>query len=171
MDGGVDPTLELGVGARESSGAEEPGRILTGARVTSSPGEADEAALSAVLSIDLPTTEARAGKGNPSPAATRAPSDRRRDSLRMAWADLLQRVFEVDALCCPSCGARMRVISAITDPDVARRILDCLDMPSRAPPLAASKPRAEERLEEPSSELDWGDDPGFDLDQSGPEFE
>jgi hypothetical protein len=89
----------------------------------------------------------------------------------MAWADLLQRVFEVDALCCPGCGARMRVLSAITDPDVARRILDGLKMPSRAPPLAASETRAEERLEEPSSELDWGDDPGFDFDQSGPEPE
>ncbi len=74
----------------------------------------------------------------------------------MAWADLLQRVFEVDALRCPDCGPRMRVLSAITGPDVARRILDCLRMPSRAPPLAASEPRAEERLEEPSSELDWG---------------
>jgi hypothetical protein len=36
-------------------------------------------------------------------------------------------------------------------------------MPSRAPPLAEPRPRAEERFEEPSSELDWGDDPGFDL--------
>jgi hypothetical protein len=93
----------------------------------------------------------------------------RRAARRTAWADLLQRVFEVDALRCPGCGARMRVLSAITDPDVARRILNCLRMPSRAPPLAASKPQAEEHLEEPSSELDWGDDPGFDFDQSGPE--
>jgi hypothetical protein len=87
----------------------------------------------------------------------------------MAWADLLQRVFEVDALRCPGCGARMRVLSAITDPDVARRILDCLRMLSRAPPLAASEARAEERFKEPPSELDRGDDPGFDFDQSGPE--
>jgi hypothetical protein len=89
----------------------------------------------------------------------------------MAWADLLQRVFEVDALRCPGCGARIRVLSPITDPDVARRILDCHRKPSRASPLAASAPRAEERLEEPSSELDWGDDAGFDFDQSRPELE
>jgi hypothetical protein len=89
----------------------------------------------------------------------------------MAWADLLQRVFQVDALCCPRCGARMRVLSAITDPDVARRILGCLKMPSRAPPLATSKSRTEERFDETYSEHHWGDDPGFDFDQSGPELE
>jgi hypothetical protein len=85
----------------------------------------------------------------------------------MAWADLLQRVFEVDALCCPRCGARMRVLSAITDPDVARRILDCLRMPSRAPPLVPPEHRAGADLEEGSADLDWGGDPGFDFDQSG----
>lgn len=56
----------------------------------------------------------------------------------------------------------------MTDPDVARRILDRLRMPSRAPPPAHSGPRAEERFEELPSELDWGDDPGLDFNQSDP---
>jgi len=55
---------------------------------------------------------------------------------RTPWAELLQRVFELDALRCPACGQRMRVLAAITDPQVARRILECLDLPARAPPLA-----------------------------------
>lgn len=59
---------------------------------------------------------------------------------RTRWADLLQRVFEVDALCCPRCGGRMRVLAAITETDVARRILACLNLPTRAPPLARSRP-------------------------------
>ncbi len=50
-------------------------------------------------------------------------------------AALLQRVFEVDALRCPGCGARMRLLAAIEDPAVARKILECLDLPARAPPL------------------------------------
>ncbi|MBW2543649.1 MAG: transposase [Deltaproteobacteria bacterium] len=54
---------------------------------------------------------------------------------QLAWAALLQRVFEVDALRCPGCGARMRLLAAIEDPDVARKILECLDLPARAPPL------------------------------------
>ena len=44
----------------------------------------------------------------------------------MAWTYHLKRVFEVDALRCPACGGRMRVLAAITDPDAARKILECL---------------------------------------------
>jgi ribosomal protein S27AE len=53
---------------------------------------------------------------------------------RTRWAALLLRVFEVDALRCPRCGSRMRLIAAIEDPAVAERILECLKLPSRAPP-------------------------------------
>jgi len=54
---------------------------------------------------------------------------------RMRWAALLQRVFEVDALRCPRCGSTMRLIAAIENQDVARRILECLELSARAPPL------------------------------------
>jgi hypothetical protein len=43
--------------------------------------------------------------------------------------------FEIDALRCPRCGATMRLIAAIEDPDIARRILECMRLPARAPPL------------------------------------
>jgi hypothetical protein len=89
---------------------------------------------------------------------------------RMAWADLLQRVFEVDALRCPACGGRMRILSAITEPDVARGILEWFDMPSRAPPLCEPKglPGGVPR-EESTPDLPWDGDPGFDFDQSHPQ--
>jgi hypothetical protein len=51
------------------------------------------------------------------------------------WAALLQRVFEIDALRCPRCGSRLCLIAAIEDPTVARKILECLKLPARAPPL------------------------------------
>jgi hypothetical protein len=60
-------------------------------------------------------------------------------SRRYLWADLLQRVFEVDALCCPRCGGHMRVLAAITEAEVAQRILACLALPTRAPPLASRR--------------------------------
>jgi hypothetical protein len=44
-----------------------------------------------------------------------------------------RHVFELDALCCPRCGGRMRVLAAITEADVAQRILACLNLPTRAP--------------------------------------
>ncbi|MFO0690425.1 MAG: transposase [Myxococcota bacterium] len=81
------------------------------------------------------------GGGDFDAIAARASSDLRDEGLvslarRMAWADLLKRVFEVDALRCPGCGGRMRLIAAITGPSAAHRILEHLELPSRAPPLA-----------------------------------
>jgi hypothetical protein len=56
-------------------------------------------------------------------------------SRRLPWADLLHRVFGVEALRC-ECGHSMRLIAAITEPTVAKRILECMGLPPRAPPLA-----------------------------------
>ncbi len=53
-----------------------------------------------------------------------------------SWAELMRRVFEVDVLECPRCRGRMRVLAAIVTPGAIRAILDCLDLPSRAPPVA-----------------------------------
>jgi len=85
---------------------------------------------------------------------------------RVAWAELLQRVFEVDALACPRCGRRMRGLSAITDPTVAARILRCLALPSRAPPLATSLEGG--GLSESAGEEFPDTIPEFDFDQSQP---
>jgi hypothetical protein len=57
---------------------------------------------------------------------------------------MLQRVFEVDALRCPRCRSTMRLIAAIEDPAVAERILECLKLPARAPPLGRATAESEE---------------------------
>jgi len=75
---------------------------------------------------------------------------------RMRWAALLQRVFEVDALRCPRCGSTMRLIAAIEDPDLARRILVCLNLPPRAPPL---RPAPAEAASLDATEDAWFFDP------------
>jgi hypothetical protein len=85
---------------------------------------------------------------------------------RTAWADLLQRVFEVDALRCPDCGNQMRVLSAITDPAVTARILKCVGMPSRAPPLGVVAHSSREPFEDSTLNVLQDNDPGFDFDQS-----
>ncbi|MDP7135598.1 MAG: hypothetical protein QF437_34240, partial [Planctomycetota bacterium] len=74
---------------------------------------------------------------------------------RMRWAALLERVFEIDALRCPRCGSTMRLIAAIEDPDIARRILDCLNLPARAPPLGEVPGHPSEP---PELEDDWSFD-------------
>jgi hypothetical protein len=52
---------------------------------------------------------------------------------RLDWAALLRRVFAVDVLQCPLCNGRMKIVSFITDPLVARRILDHIGLPSALP--------------------------------------
>lgn len=68
------------------------------------------------------------------------PTDRRgaRHSRgpRLPWADLLRRVFAVEALTCPRCGEPMRVLAAIQSLDAIRAILECLGLPARPPPIA-----------------------------------
>ena len=59
---------------------------------------------------------------------------------RLAWSELLRRVFAVDVLECPRCGGRMRLLAAIHPPDATHSILECLNLPSRAPPAASPLP-------------------------------
>ena len=64
----------------------------------------------------------------------------------------------------------MRILSAITEPEVARRTLECRDIPSRAPPLGKPKRGPAELLREKSAlDLPWAVDPGFDFDQLRPD--
>jgi hypothetical protein len=56
-----------------------------------------------------------------------------------SWSSLMKRVFEIDVLSCPACGGPMTVIAVIEQTEVARKILECLGLPSRAPPLAPAR--------------------------------
>src|SRR5579884_3665554 len=56
-----------------------------------------------------------------------------------SWASLLKRVFEIDVLVCELCGSSVRIIAAIQPPDTTRKILDCLGLPSRPPPIAPAR--------------------------------
>jgi hypothetical protein len=87
----------------------------------------------------------------------RGPAPNRGARPRLGWAELLQRVFDIDALRCPRCGSTLRVVAAIEDPDVARRILECLELPARAPPLAPAA--VESPQPDPPEANDWLFDP------------
>ena len=52
---------------------------------------------------------------------------------------MLRRVFLVDILKCGKCGGRLRILAAIHSPEAIRRILECLGLPSRAPPVAPAE--------------------------------
>jgi len=61
------------------------------------------------------------------------PSVSTRES-RSAWARLLAKVYEVDALRCRRCGSPMKVLAVITNPPEVRRILLHLIKTGVAPP-------------------------------------
>ena len=69
----------------------------------------------------------------------------------------------------------MRLLAAITDLSVAQRILECLALSSRAPPLAPANeidlgPDLGDRAFE-RTHVETRSDPGFDFDQSGSEVQ
>ena len=67
----------------------------------------------------------------------------------------MARVFLVDVLECSSCGGRLRILAATHSPAAIRAILECLGLPSRAPPIAAAAPDPEAEIE---SDLDFDRD-------------
>ena len=58
---------------------------------------------------------------------------------RLAWADLLRRVFAIDVLRCRGCGGRMRILAAIHPPEATQAILASLGLPVRAPPTRPAR--------------------------------
>jgi len=63
---------------------------------------------------------------------------------RSTWARLIRKIFEVDPLLC-SCGARMRIVSFITEPRVVDRILRHLES-GRCKAKDPFEPRAPPRI-------------------------
>ena len=53
---------------------------------------------------------------------------------RLAWSELLRRVFAEDVLRCSRCGGEMRLVAVIENPAVIAKILKHLGLWNRGPP-------------------------------------
>ena len=62
------------------------------------------------------------------------------------WAELMRRVFAIDVLECPRCQRPMKILAQIHPPDTTRKILQCLGLPARPPPIAMARPDPQESL-------------------------
>ncbi len=60
-------------------------------------------------------------------------------SVRMSWARLLKRVFDIDIEHCPQCGGKLKIIAAIDQPAVIERILTHLGLSAQPPPRAPAR--------------------------------
>ena len=60
----------------------------------------------------------------------------------------------------------MRLLAAIEDPDVARQVLECLDLPARAPPL---EPAPSSAALGPEAGFDDQEQQSWEFDQTPPD--
>ena len=59
--------------------------------------------------------------------------------VRLSWAKLLKRVFEIDMEHCPNCGGELKIIAAILEQPVIEKMLTHLGLQARAPPRAPAR--------------------------------
>jgi Putative transposase len=86
-----------------------------------------------------PQTSADSGQASEDEGEPRC---RHRCPSRIPWAQLLQRVFEIDMAHCPNCGGELRVIAAILETAAIERTLTHLGLQPRAPPRAPARQMA-----------------------------
>lgn len=58
---------------------------------------------------------------------------------RTTWAKLLKRVFYVDVETCGVCGGKVKIIAAIKKPEVIKKILNHIGLPSVPPEIASAR--------------------------------
>jgi hypothetical protein len=57
-----------------------------------------------------------------------APGELTSKQFRRRWARLIQKIYEVDPLCCPNCNKQMRIISILEAGPIVKKILEHLDL-------------------------------------------
>ena len=88
-------------------------------------------------SPDISTITAASSVVGPADGRTQKPANgAERRGRNYTWSELMKRVFAADVLACPDCGGRLRILSTIRPPEITRKILDHLGIPSRPPPVA-----------------------------------
>ena len=70
------------------------------------------------------------------------------------WAELLKRSFAIEILKCAKCGGKMKLVSIIQDPVVAKRILEAIGLSAEVPLKAAPRAPPTNALNDPNRTLD-----------------
>ena len=71
----------------------------------------------------------------------------------------MKRTWGLSVLVCPRCAGPMRLVSVIAEERVARRILEHLGLPARAPPCGRPWRSGPHQLELPDRDFDGIDAP------------
>jgi hypothetical protein len=62
--------------------------------------------------------------------------------MRLSWAKLPKRLFEIDMEHCPTCDGELKINAAILEQPVFEKILAHLGLQARAPPRAPARGQA-----------------------------
>ena len=101
-----------------------------------------------VVPLGVPLVVPQEVPQSPEPVAQEAkPADfeancARHRPVRLGWAKLLKRVFDLDLEHCPNCGGGLKIIAAILEAPVIEKILTHLGLQARAPPRAPARGQA-----------------------------
>ena len=84
----------------------------------------------------VPRPREEPAQGVPSPEDTKAAQGR---PMRLGWAKLLKRVFNLDLEHCPNCGGELKVIAAILERPAIEKILTHVGLDARPPPRSPAR--------------------------------
>ena len=84
--------------------------------------------------VPVPPPQKTAGEGDCEHAHSKP--------VRMTWARLLKRVFDIDIERC-ACGGKLKLIAVIEEPVVIEKILTHLGLSPQPPPRTPARRRAE----------------------------
>ena len=80
--------------------------------------------------VPVPAQQTTKGEGDCEHAHSKA--------VRMTWARLLKRVFDIDIERC-ACGGKLKLVAVIEEPAVIEKILTHLGLAAQPPPRAAAR--------------------------------
>ena len=60
-------------------------------------------------------------------------------SIRISWAMLLARIYEIFPLICPMCGGTIKIIAFVTEAPTIRRVLEHIGEPTEPPRIAQAR--------------------------------
>ena len=95
-----------------------------------------------VVPHEVPQSPEPAAPAQEAAPAEREPNCAHHRPVRLSWAKLLKRVFDLDLEHCPNCGGELRIIAAILERPVIEKILTHLGLQARAPPRAPARGQA-----------------------------
>jgi len=81
------------------------------------------------------TSPVCSGAGPADSSEKQKPADAAEQQRNYTCPELMKRVFAADVVACMHCGGRLRILTTIRPPEITRKILDHLGLPSRPPPV------------------------------------